>query len=55
MISSQGGDFGDASVEYAYQVMIKNAARNEQMLAELQTIEGITNVNLTVQEQLLQI
>jgi uncharacterized membrane protein YhiD involved in acid resistance len=55
MISSQGGDFGDPSVEYAYQVMIKNAARNEQMLSELQTIEGITSVNLTVQEQLLQI
>ncbi len=55
MISSQGGDFGEPSVEYAYQVMIKNAARNEQMLDELQKIEGITNVNLTVQEQLLQI
>ncbi len=55
MISSQGGDFGDKNVEYAYQVMIKNAARNEQMLAELQKVEGVTNVNLTVQEQLLQI
>ena len=55
MISSQGGDFGDASVEYAYQVMIKNAAKNEQMLAELQKVDGITNINLTVQEQLLQI
>ena len=55
MISSQGGDFGDMNVEYAYQVMIKNVTRNEQMLAELQKIENITNVNLTVQEQLLQI
>jgi uncharacterized membrane protein YhiD involved in acid resistance len=55
MISSQGGDFGDASVEYAYQVMIKNASRNEQLIDELQKIDGLTNVNLTVQEQLLQI
>jgi hypothetical protein len=35
--------------------MIKNASRNEQMLAELQAVEGVMNVNLTVQEQLLQI
>jgi len=55
MISSQDGDFGDRYVEYAYQIMIKNANKNEQMLAELHKIEGIKNVNLTVQEQLLQI
>lgn len=55
LISSQEGDFGDPNVEYAYQILIKNAARNEQMLAELHKVEGIKNVNLTVQEQLLQI
>jgi uncharacterized membrane protein YhiD involved in acid resistance len=55
MISSQDGDFGDPNVEYAYQVMIKNAAKNEQMLAELHKVAGMKNVNLTVQEQLLQI
>lgn len=55
MISSQDGDFGDPNIEYAYQVLIKNASRNEQMLAELHKVEGIKNVNLTVQEQLLQI
>lgn len=55
MISSQDGDFGDTNVEYAYQVMIKNAAKNEQMLAELHKVAGMKNVNLTVQEQLLQI
>ncbi|MEN8128300.1 MAG: DUF4956 domain-containing protein [Planctomycetota bacterium] len=55
MISSQDGDFGDRTVEYAYQVMIKNVTRNEQMVSELQKIEDIANVNLTVQEQLLQI
>jgi uncharacterized membrane protein YhiD involved in acid resistance len=55
LISSQDGDFGDPNVEYAYQLLIKNAAKNEQMLAELHKVEGIKNVNLTVQEQLLQI
>ncbi len=55
MISSQDGDFGNPNVEYAYQILIKNAAKNEQMLAELHQVEGIGNVNLTVQEQLLQI
>lgn len=55
LISSQEGDFGDPTVEYAYQIMIKNAAKNEQMLAELHKVAGIKNVNLTVQEQLLQI
>ena len=55
MISSQSGDFGDPMVEYAYQVMIKNVSRNEQMLSELEKVSGMTNVNLTVQEQLLQI
>ena len=28
MISSQDGDYGDTSVEYAYQIMIKNANKN---------------------------
>jgi len=55
MISSQDGDFGDPNTEYAYQLLIKNAAKNELMLAELQKVEGVKNLNLTVQEQLLQI
>jgi hypothetical protein len=42
-------------VEYAYQLMVKNADRNEQMLSELQSIEGIENVSLTMQEQLLEV
>ncbi len=55
MISSDGGDFGSQSVEYAYQIMIKNVAKNEAMMSELQKIEGVNNISLTVQEQLLQI
>ena len=41
--------------EYAYQLMIRNAKKNEQMLAELERIEGIENVSLTMQEQLLEV
>ena len=35
--------------------MIRNASRNEQMLAELQNIQGVKNVSLTMQEQLLEV
>lgn len=55
LISAQDGDFGTTNVEYAYQVMIKNAAKNEQMLSELQKIEGVSNISLTMQEQLLEV
>jgi uncharacterized membrane protein YhiD involved in acid resistance len=55
LISAQDGDFGNQDVEYAYQVMIKNVSKNEAMLTELQRIEGIKNISLTVQEQLLEI
>lgn len=41
--------------EYAYQLMIRNAAKNEQMLAELEKVEGIENISLTMQEQLLEV
>jgi uncharacterized membrane protein YhiD involved in acid resistance len=55
LISAQDGDFGDPNVEYAYQVMIRNANRNEQMLSELQGIDGVSNISLTMQEQLLEV
>jgi uncharacterized membrane protein YhiD involved in acid resistance len=55
MISSQDGDFGDTDVEYSYQIMIKNVSKNEQMVSELQNNDDVKNLNLTVQEQLLQI
>ncbi|MCI0499207.1 MAG: DUF4956 domain-containing protein [Planctomycetales bacterium] len=55
LISAQDGDFGNLDVEYAYQVMIKNVSKNEAMLTELQRIEGVKNISLTVQEQLLEI
>jgi uncharacterized membrane protein YhiD involved in acid resistance len=55
LISAQDSGFGSAMVEYAYQLMIKNAKKNEQLLSELGSIEGIENVSLTMQEQLLEV
>jgi hypothetical protein len=55
LISVQDSGFGSAEVEYAYQLMIKNAAKNEQMLSDLEKVEGIGNISLTMQEQLLEV
>lgn len=55
LISAQDNDFGNEAVEYAYQVMIKNASKNEEMLSELEKLEGVTNISLTMQEQLLEV
>lgn len=55
LISAQDSEFGGKVVEYAYQVMIRNAAKNEQMLSELGKVEGISNLTLTMQEQLLEV
>jgi uncharacterized membrane protein YhiD involved in acid resistance len=55
LISAQASGFGTAEVEYAYQLMIRNAAKNQQMLSELQQIEGLENINLTMQERLLEV
>lgn len=54
LISVQETGFGDPS-EYAYQLMIRNAANNERMLAELEKVEGIETVSLIMQEQLLEV
>jgi len=55
LISAQDSGFGTSEVEYAYQLMIRNDAENEQMLTELRRVEGIENINLTMQEQLLEV
>lgn len=55
LISAQDTGLGRAEVEHAYQVMIKNASKNEQLLAELEKIEGVENISLTMQEQLLEV
>ena len=55
LISAQDSGFGTSEVEYAYQLMIRNAANNEQMLGELNGVEGIENISLTMQERLLEV
>lgn len=55
LISAQDSSFGSAVVEYAYQVMIRNAEKNELMLSELKKVEGIENLSLTMQERLLEV
>jgi len=54
LISVQDAGAGGPA-EYAYQLTIRNAARNEQMLAEVEKVEGVRNINLTMQEQLLEV
>ena len=55
LISSQESGFGSPVVEYAYQLMIRNSEKNETMLSELKKVEGIENISLTMQEQLLEV
>lgn len=55
LISANDAGFGSSEVEYAYQLMVRSAAKNELMLAELEKVEGITNLSLTMQEQLLEV
>jgi uncharacterized membrane protein YhiD involved in acid resistance len=55
LISVQDNGSAGAAVEYAYQLMIRNSKNNEKMMAELKAIAGINDVNLTIQEQLLEV
>jgi len=55
LISAQDTGFGASEVQYAYQLMIRNTGRNQQMLSELRGIEGVENISLTMQEQLLEV
>ncbi|OHB65101.1 MAG: hypothetical protein A2Y77_00425 [Planctomycetes bacterium RBG_13_62_9] len=54
LISVQDTGFGGPA-EYAYQIMIRNTARNEEFVAELERVEGIENISLTMQERLLEV
>ena len=55
LVSAQDSGFGTSEVEYAYQLMIRDVAKNEQMLSELGKVAGVENVSLTVQERLLEV
>jgi len=54
LISVQDTGFGGPA-EYAYQLMIRNAARNEEFVSQLEQVEGIENISLTMQEKLLEV
>lgn len=55
LISAQDHGEGHPFVEYAFQLMVRNAAKNTVMLSELGKIEGVSGLNLTMQEQLLEV
>ena len=55
LVSAQDSGFGTSEVEYAYQLMIRDVAKNEQMLSELEKTGGAGNISLTIQEQLLEV
>lgn len=52
LLSAQNEGTGPG--HYAYQVMLRDVARNGELLAELQAVPGLAEVNLTMQEQLLE-
>ncbi len=54
LISVQDNGFGGPT-EYAYQILIRNTDQNEAFVSELEKIEGIENINLTLQERLLEV
>ena len=54
LLSRQDAGYGEAA-EYAYQVMVRNTDRSEQMLSELEQIDGLGGISLTMQEKLLEV
>jgi uncharacterized membrane protein YhiD involved in acid resistance len=54
LISSNSCSPDGNDMDYAYQLSLRTASNNEQLLSEIRKIEGIHNVSLTMQEQLLE-
>lgn len=54
LISTQRTDVPD-KVEYAYQLFVKDYRRNDALLADLGEVDGIDNVSLAMQEELLEV
>ena len=54
LISVQDASFSGPA-EYAYQLMIRDHTRNEEMLFELEKVQRIDNINLIMQEELLEV
>ena len=55
LISVQDNSLGSPTVEYAYQLMIRSVKKNEQLITELEKLDGIEHISLTLQEQLLEV
>jgi uncharacterized membrane protein YhiD involved in acid resistance len=55
MISSNASGMEDNTVDYAYQLSLRTMSKNELMLSEIRKLDGINNVSMTTQEQLLEI
>jgi hypothetical protein len=54
LVSVQDTGFGGPA-EYAYQILVYSTARNAELIADLEKVEGIENINLTMQEKLLEV
>lgn len=54
LISVHDGD-SPGTAEYAYQLMLRDGGRNEDMLSQLGQIAGIADISLTMQEELLEV
>lgn len=54
LISVHEAGSGKAA-EYAYQLLIRNAAKNEELVSQLEEVAGTDHISLTMQEQLLEI
>ena len=54
LISVQDSGFGEPA-EYAYQILIRDPAQNEEFVSALEKVEGIENISLTLQEKLLEV
>lgn len=54
LISAQDSGFGGPA-EYAYQIMVKNTTKNEEFISELEKVDGMENISLTMQEKLLEV
>ncbi len=54
LISVQDTGLGGPA-EYAYQLFLRSTAQNEELVADLEKVDGIENINLTMQEKLLEV
>ncbi|HOK65818.1 MAG TPA: DUF4956 domain-containing protein [Anaerohalosphaeraceae bacterium] len=55
LTSSQSRGPDRSRMDYAYQITLRKASLNQQMLSELRKIEGIENLSLAIQEQILEL